>query len=436
MACHPRSSRRIGPAIMTIAAAIMLAACAANATGPAQDATTATTTAPEALPGAHSAPTTKRTVPPGGTVFSVSFMTDATLVNGDASGFTVLNASSDASSDTTILDSYSVAGDQLGTVTFNDPAGTTHGCGVVRTKRSDRTELALLLETVDTPAEGINPAGYTTTLLAYNADKLTPLWQATVDSGTADGNTEICSPGVWGADLAKRLSVTSDGRYAVLPLASTALVVDLSNGHVRTDPQAVGTLGAYVQDDQIGDDNLTTIIRITDPSTGTTLGTMTDPTLLDDSDGLFDTDDGSGALATVATGANPGDGDTEAVTLPGGQLRWRLTTPTGLEQIVHALDPQTHTLLVGDDGDGVYAFNEQTGTPLWKVPAAALCAAADGKVFVSANEQLAVLDAMTGRQLSFDPQISSCPSAVLTGGYYVDGSGSTVTVLRFPGYRS
>ncbi|WP_432128873.1 hypothetical protein [Streptomyces sp. bgisy082] len=81
------------------------------------------------------------------------------------------------------------------------------------------------------------------------------------------------------------------------------------------------------------------------------------------------------------------------------------------------LDPATGTAIVYDNGGGSFgalaAVDTVSGKLLWKIEGSDdLCGIADGRVYLRANDQLAVLDARTKRQMRFDAQDTDCPEVL------------------------
>lgn len=67
------------------------------------------------------------------------------------------------------------------------------------------------------------------------------------------------------------------------------------------------------------------------------------------------------------------------------------------------------------------AFDDKTGRQVWKLPGS-VCGISNTQLMISVNNQTAIIDLKTGKQISFSQ--GSCP-AILPGGISVSGEGSS-----------
>jgi outer membrane protein assembly factor BamB len=87
--------------------------------------------------------------------------------------------------------------------------------------------------------------------------------------------------------------------------------------------------------------------------------------------------------------------------------------------------------------DQLVALDERTGKPAWHVPSGDVCGLTAKQLMLSVNNQHAVIDTQTGKQLSYsgadDEQGGSCPD-IRAGGIEVsdDGAGLTITQALEP----
>ncbi|MFD1277248.1 hypothetical protein ACFQ51_51675 [Streptomyces kaempferi] len=101
------------------------------------------------------------------------------------------------------------------------------------------------------------------------------------------------------------------------------------------------------------------------------------------------------------------------------------------------VDSKTHTAIVYDSGGGsigdLMAVDVSSGKVLWKIDSTQeYCGIADGRVYVLINDQLAVLDARTKKQLRYDAKDPECPDLVDGAVMYTDEeSGSTTETYQY-----
>jgi hypothetical protein len=178
--------------------------------------------------------------------------------------------------------------------------------------------------------------------------------------------------------------------------------------------QALG--GVVVDETQNLDsdgDVVSTVTSFSDPATGARVGA---PSGVDDPKELSNGANYASDSELVYT-LEPGSSveDMEALSLPSGTQQWVVkNAPVDVSDV-----SVVGSVVIGwnhfEDSTGVAGFSLSSGGLLWTQDSAQFCAAADGKVLVSVNDQLAVLSATTGKQLSFDSSTGDCPNVLPNG---------------------
>jgi hypothetical protein len=103
---------------------------------------------------------------------------------------------------------------------------------------------------------------------------------------------------------------------------------------------------------------------------------------------------------------------------PAGTRAWVDFNSTATNTL---LDAMTDTVVVSDGQGTVVGFPHEGHGSAWSQQVTAVCGVANSKVLVLANNQLAVLDATTGKQLSYTATSGGCP-LVLPSGLGYDGT--------------
>lgn len=98
------------------------------------------------------------------------------------------------------------------------------------------------------------------------------------------------------------------------------------------------------------------------------------------------------------------------------------------------VDPQSGTVLVSEDSSGsddpVRAFS-LSGKKIWSLEAGSVCAAGGGHAVVGVNDQLATLDATTGKQLNYTAT-EDCSGDVVGSYLLREGDGNTEVIRILP----
>jgi outer membrane protein assembly factor BamB len=379
----------------------------------------------------------------------------ATVTANPNGGFAILDNSGDDSDDSQAL-FYDASGNRVGKVSGDD-FDADCGLGDAGTG-SDR--VAITEHVHKKEAAGIHAAKYSLRMQALDPSDGAQLWQKTLIRAQTG---EISCSG----DSSDVEQQTANGKW-VLQVPDGAAdekhpkikVVDTASGKNRVDMKAVGLLGDYVLDgDPTGHSNTD---ELTDPATGTAHGSLTGDQegggtgiSFDDSWVLA----GRGLLSEDSSvGLNPagdvlmaevGSGDStslKAYQLPSAKTLWSASVPDDTETAL--IGDAGGKLLVdesgedGDENDKIVALDDSSGKEAWHVPAGDVCGLTGKQLMLSVNDQIAVIDMQTGKQLSYSgaedededddsaEQGGECPD-IRAGGIAVsedeDGDGITIT---------
>ncbi len=265
------------------------------------------------------------------------------------------------------------------------------------------------------PAEGIYPARGTLSLRAHNAVTGALLWKKDLEKDSTDQGSSC--EGATARELT--LSVTSDGAYALLAPGLKKYLVRLADGTMRQVPETTIVLDRWLGLPRGNSSRIGTVsLDIQAPATGRKLGTVAEPVTAG-SEELGKTAAHRGILIALDSEDPRGGNAMRGYSLPSGKPVWSLRHgDTGHDDwVTMELDPATGTAIVYDNGGGSFgalaAVDTVSGKLLWKIEGSDdLCGIADGRVYLRANDQLAVLDAKTKRQLRFDAQDTDCPEVL------------------------
>jgi hypothetical protein len=333
-----------------------------------------------------------------------------------------------------------------GSLQQESDAGLDTACGITVVQRSDGADVVLSVDAAGSPAQGTIPASTKWTLVGTNAQSGGTVWQTPI------GRTDPCS---WGANNGPQnplaeTTTSTDGKAALFDSTAGDLLINLASGKFVnigrptsdrpvTDPnpfppaEIIGT-AAYV-----GNSVNPTSVGIYQASTGAKTSTSTNAALVTcisiscpltktASGVVFVADEGLGNSPTpTAVGEN----------LDTGQTLWRksLTSSSGTPSSTIPAGPVDINDYRLDFGHNLAAISPLTGHTVWSVNGAnndgSYCGYTSGRVYVLDNNQLAVLDAATGKQISFDASQTSCPQVI--SGAIIEQASSGYTVLPEPG---
>ncbi|MDX6274676.1 MAG: hypothetical protein QOJ92_1886 [Frankiales bacterium] len=348
---------------------------------------------------------------------------------------------------------YDIAGRQLALVGTSETLDAR--CGVADVTVPSGQDLVLTMHIAHSPAQGVNPARDARLLTAWDAATGAQVWMATLFT-TTESSSGDSLPSCAGSGNAVRnaLSTTTDGAWGVFGYVERGSevgctgtcadsqgpwIVNLTTGDVRVDRDAIVAAGRYVLDAHINSTFPTLTagpLKVIDPVNRRVVGAPKDPLLsevpnamtysaafIDRAYGAAHSDyhvfvvssDGTRLYAAsedarkLVTYPLPSMVGGKSVPFPAGVAAWQYTYQTDT-----FFDAETSTVVV-DSGQGQVTGFPRAGGPPWSVNADDACGVAHGKVVVMANRQLATLDALTGKQLAFDPAVGSCPLVFPTG---------------------
>jgi hypothetical protein len=132
---------------------------------------------------------------------------------------------------------------------------------------------------------------------------------------------------------------------------------------------------------------------------------------------------------TLAAGG--GELDMQAISLPSGVQQWVVKdAPVDVSDV-----SVVGSVVIGwnhfEDSTGLAGFSLSSGALLWTQGSAQFCTAANGKVLIAVNGQLATLSAMTGKQVSFDPSAKDCPNVLANGVSWSYSPDGDLTVKQY-----
>ncbi len=313
-------------------------------------------------------------------------------------------------------------------------------CGMLPVRRSDQQSILLGIKALRTPAQGIQAGGTRFDLVALSARAGRELWRAPLVS-VADPNASLCTAMVADSSLLggglEDFTTTSDGRYGVSTISDPPTLVDLVTGKTRQVPNASVAVGSWVTVWK-GDRAIPSQVQLLDAATLAVRGTFN----RNDRDRTVDqltragSTSGSAVLGdTLASSSGQRDELAQGRVLPGAQRRWVVTrsalpagTAWGNEFATEAKANVFLSFSRAYGAKGLTAIDADTGRLRWSVPTVeAYCGATDGRVFVLANGQYAVLDAQTGTQVGYDTGRHACPT--VRPGMVVDTHDSSGSVF-------
>jgi hypothetical protein len=379
--------------------------------------------APAAPGSASAAVTTPATIPPaaGTTLLQQSSLDGAVGVISNGVGFSVIQD---------LLDN---AYHEIGNITAYDAAGQSEAkitgvntaCGAADVVLPSQRRVILAENMTSTPAQGVNPATSTTTLEEFDAATGARLWSTILVSGPASDGPSGCNSDGRPGQL-EGFTSTTDGAYAVDQDAPSdiAWIIDLTTGSKRSSKTALQALGGVVLDGtnvlNSDGDTTQTISSFSAPATGARVGA---PPGVDDPKELTN---GAGYATDSEYVYSLGNDGMEALSLPSGKLLWSVKNAPVDDSDVSVVGTDVIAWNHFEDSTGLAGYTLGSGSFLWSQPSAQFCGAARGKVLIAVNDQLAVLSAATGKQLSFDPSTGECPNILPNGITWSSDNGSLV----------
>ncbi|HEV2347932.1 MAG TPA: PQQ-binding-like beta-propeller repeat protein [Actinocrinis sp.] len=315
---------------------------------------------------------------------------------------------------TATVTTYSLpSGTQIASFAPADLQHSAGGCADTLVRDSAGHDILLTEYTKSVAAQGIVAGSNTDVLQALDAGTGTVLWTDALPdytSGDAKNSADFCVRSSSNTDF---LAFTTDGRYLVdTELGDAPYLIDLSTGASSHVPDATGTLGRWIVEEK--GSSPVTALDLVDPATGAVAGTITNSAALSLlSKGAVENGDSTVAADGRSILLNQGS----AIALPSGRTLWSAPQNPSWPGFI-MVDPDTGTgFAYGQQSAGgppstVIAFNSSTGATMWSVPITQLCGATNGRVYVEANNQLAVLNEKTGAQITYDASITGCPTVL------------------------
>ena len=419
-----------------VAVLVPLAACSGSSPG----AVAASVTTPVAAPGAAtgqpasaasptpSSSTPATVAPAAGTQLLQEQIDGSAKVITSGTGFSVVHDVVTANGEDQDVTTYDAAGSKLAMISNVDA-----GCGASDLLLPSGRRVILALTHEDQPAQGVNPATITVKLNEFDAITGSKLWSTDlIDHSTNTNSTGVGCNLPTGDGTLIAFSPTVDGGYAVDSETSPGdpdWIINLTTGAARPTTTATGAIGSVIVNQVTDNSSGNTSIYFTDPATGTRTGTLADGYDANDlSDGASYATKTS-LIYVLALGGS--QYEIRSLTLPAAQKAWTLTqfpfevsdiTVTGSTVIAsNHYESQT----------GVIGYDLATGRQLWVQQNSDLCGAYNGKVVIAVNSQLATLNAATGKQVSFDPTQTACPTLLPNGISWNLSDSGTLTVEQY-----
>lgn len=469
--------RRARPSAVLAVIAVSAMTSVVGCAGAQSSAATAGSAAvPHASHGTTAAASVQATSHAIGSVVGTIRLSDWNGVIGDAQGvgFTVIDDIVDPNTDAdeSTLQTYGAAGNVLTTLPIGSFTGDCGAADIVN--KAGRLIITMLA--ASTPAQGINPGTSSLTMTARNASTGAIVWTATLVNGSAQGSFSPCPPGA--TRELQGFEPTLDGQWGVIeiPGTSNSDAVDLTTGKLYPRSDLEGVLGNdIVTGSGSTGDNMPASLTVTTPGSWPQLGTAAgsgadggNPQLDgDDREGGefgpgnfavtgYASDGGSGngpsAVSTpdgnyLVTMHSDGNGavDERGYALPSLRQLWSSPVPQYYSDIIVAASDSAVLIMRPGDVSGtsatLLALDPQTGKTDWTTSIGSgttVCDMTSAQVLVKAGDQLAVLSAATGKQLSYvqdpyqDQGGAECPDVIGTGLAGIADNGSQIVQVLTP----
>jgi hypothetical protein len=413
---------------------LSLASCGATAhhTAPDSPTPTQTTGATQAqVPAQGTTTTTAPSTPPanGTTLASVDDPGAVTsIADSGGNGFSFVddsvNIHGQEGQDESSVVVYEGSGERVTELPSEDLTGN---CGAADITVPGVGRLIITELITSHPAEGISPATSEAVLDAWNAKTGAAAWSATItpsSTGYAPSCDEYVHEDATAVTTLEGFINTPDRRWALSTAGAHPYVVDLRSGKLRRDPRSTAILGDYVVDHTSNESSG----YLTDPETGhrvapepshrggpepTSIPFYTSELSLAPQ-GIVHTDsDGTSPPAVLSTdgqivigllaesGTSAPSAELAAYSLPAGKELWHL--PTTLSS-VYLYGDGGGRVLVSENGKTLVALDDQTGEIDWQIPVAGtICGITADQMSLAVHGQLALVDASTGKQISYSP---------------------------------
>jgi hypothetical protein len=413
-------------------------------------ATASSTTTESATTPAASASPEAPAPSPGSTVLSTNVTGSANVIS-NGHGFSIIEGGDTSEqseegdqTEGAKVTTFNAAGQQLAELSSNDLTGA---CGADDLVVPGRGRLILTEVISDQQAEGIKPATGSLSLKAWNADTGAEVWSTTVV--TTSQNQPTCQ---YEDGQLQDFGSTRDGRWGLygggLPrndgeaAPPAGKVLNLRTGDMVNGVTANSLLGDYPIVVHVSESGSS--YRAIDPSSGAVLGTNVNSfqfvhdghTLELASGGVPFPYTGEGGaqppllssdnqrlLGSVEEGSR--GNSVVAYSLPSFRVSFRRPARSFYPRVV-ADDGGLAIESLEDAGESgskgsLVAFDDATGRQVWKLPGS-VCGISSTQLMISVNNQTAIIDLKTGKQVSFSQE--SCPT-ILPGGISASGEGGS-----------
>lgn len=332
----------------------------------------------------------------------------------ESTGHVIVVAEQNATGDTTLTTIDIATGGQAGGFTLTAPVPP----GSARKERCEYTavrapvgDLVLSFEKSFEMPQGTVPSKTSRRLVARKAADGTEVWRT--EARTKTGLDSVSAKASTGCDggLPKN-SITADGAHAWVRFFpdDEPQAVDLTSGRTRPQPGTM-LMGNYVAvpfhpSTQVG--SVPERVDIVSPADGSIAGQTTDPEVGRAVEGDLVTVSPDGKVLVLRN--NEGE-RLRALSLPAATALWEQAPADGPYIYSMAVDPTADIVLSTPSlASSLVGDSLRSGQNLWAIPEIdTYCGLHAGKAYVMANGQLAVIDLVTGAQLSFDPSTTQCP---------------------------
>lgn len=336
----------------------------------------------------------------------------------DSNGHVLVVTTSEFGSDTTLATIDIATGERLGGFTipgYVDPTyNTKPKCGFTVIRRSDGTNLVLNFEIEVVAAQGTIEASSTRKLVARKAEDGTLLWTATSKPKPLPGSAIKKSGSGCNGPLDDG-SVSSDGAHVWVNFRNDEgyFSVNLGDGKTLPIPGSDKLLGSHaivtVNGASAAAGGPPDYVKLISLADGSEAGRITEP------------EEARNITNQYATAVSPDgkvlvqeirDRGLVAFSFPSMAVLWTQRDHRDVDNM--RIDLASKVIVSSPFGSvserKLIGESLQTGANLWEIEQInESCGEWNGKAYVLANRQFAVIDLASGKQLSFDPSIAKCP---------------------------
>jgi len=297
--------------------------------------------------------------------------------------------------------------------------GTHVRCAFALVDLPSGVNMLLTVDRVQTPSQGTIPASESQSVVARNALTGEMLW--TVKSSTFDKPHNPVDKATAGCRLdpastiyPSNLWISPDRLNALVAFGDDQnKVIDLTSGASRAVPERSVLIGNWIvvpvskTSDGSYDPRYLDVI---DPSTASIVGKINDSSAATFVKQLPSSPDGKILLNTAA------QPDDTAYDLPSGNKVWvndhsKSGALDGLQEATVVVNGPSGETPFG--GQRVSAYSAKSGNELWVHDNInGYCGKSGDRAYIVANSQFATINLSDGKQVDFDPSISTCPEVL------------------------